>query len=58
MKNQEITLLQISNSKTNDSIELEYEFFQNFESIHTRKSYKSDILSFVDFYKSEFKELS
>lgn len=54
MKNSPIALSQISTRETNESIELEYEFFQNFESIHTRKSYRTDIKGFIGFISTEF----
>jgi integrase/recombinase XerD len=37
---------------------LEYEFFNNFESPHTRKSYRSDITQFFEFLKDHFPEIS
>lgn len=37
---------------------LEYEFFSNFESLHTRKSYRIDITQFFEFLKENFKEVS
>jgi integrase/recombinase XerD len=37
---------------------LEYEFFNNFESHHTRKSYRSDIAQFFEFLKDHFPEIS
>ncbi len=37
---------------------LEYEFFSNFESLHTRKSYRIDITQFFDFLKENFSEVS
>lgn len=48
-----LTISQLSKEKSQKSIELEYEFFQNFESIHTRKSYRRDITSFLTFVKEE-----
>jgi integrase/recombinase XerD len=48
-------------SPTGDSksfnAELEYEFFHNFESAHTRKSYRNDIKSFFEFLSDNFKEV-
>jgi site-specific recombinase XerD len=55
--------------KTSDSLKLyqnhgsfnsklEYEFFNNFESPHTRKSYRSDITQFFEFLKDHFPEIS
>jgi site-specific recombinase XerD len=37
---------------------LEYEFFNNFLSPHTRKSYRSDITQFFEFLKDHFPEIS
>jgi site-specific recombinase XerD len=37
---------------------LEYEFFSNFESLHTRKSYRIDITQFFEFLKENFKEVN
>lgn len=36
---------------------LEYEFFSNFESLHTRKSYRIDISQFFEFLNENFKEV-
>jgi integrase/recombinase XerD len=36
---------------------LEYEFFSNFESLHTRKSYRIDITQFFEFLKENFTEV-
>ncbi len=49
-----VTLSQVSAyQKSDESKKLEFEFLNNFESIHTRKAYKRDILLFLDFYKNE-----
>lgn len=49
-----VTLSQVSAyQKSDESKKLEFEFLNNFESVHTRKAYKRDILSFLDFYKNE-----
>lgn len=49
-----LTLSQVSAyQKSNESKKLEFEFLNNFESIHTRKAYKRDILLFLDFYNNE-----
>jgi len=53
MNNLPITISQISKNKSNDSIELEYEFFQNFPSPHTRKSYRTDIITFFNFFRNQ-----
>jgi site-specific recombinase XerD len=37
---------------------LEYEFFSNFESLHTRKSYRIDITQFFEFLKENFREVN
>ncbi len=37
---------------------LEFEFFQNFESAHTRESYRNDLKSFFEFISSNFKRLT
>ncbi|MBC7428931.1 MAG: tyrosine-type recombinase/integrase [Bacteriovorax sp.] len=37
---------------------LEYEFFNNFESPHTRKSYRADITQFFEFLKENFNEVN
>ncbi len=47
-KNNELILLKKS------SIKLEYEFFKNFESEHTRISYRNDIVQFLNFFKNYF----
>jgi len=38
-----------------ESAKLDFEFFKKFESEHTRKSYRSDIRQFIDFFNIEFK---
>ena len=40
------------------NFKLEYEFFSNFESLHTRKSYRIDITQFFEFLKENFKEVT
>ncbi len=37
-----------------DAQKLDYEFFNNFTSIHTKKSYKNDIKQFISFIKINF----
>jgi integrase/recombinase XerD len=46
-----ITINQIANAKSNDSRALEFEFLNNFESPHTRKCYKRDIMAFLEFFQ-------
>ena len=43
-----------TNLKNSFDYKLEYEFFHNFESAHTRKSYRSDLLQFFEFLKDNF----
>lgn len=43
-----------SNLKNSFNYKLEYEFFHNFESPHTRKSYRIDLLQFFEFLKDNF----
>jgi site-specific recombinase XerD len=45
------------NRKHSFDYKLEYEFFHNFESPHTRKSYRTDLLQFFEFLKDNFKEV-
>ena len=52
-----LTLSNISSTPSSQAIDLEYEFFQNLESAHTRKSYKSDIKLFL-WFASEILKLS
>ena len=40
--------------KNSFNAELEYEFFHNFESAHTRKSYRIDITQFFEFLRENF----
>ncbi len=40
------------------NFKLEYEFFSNFESLHTRKSYRIDITQFFEFLKENFKDVT
>lgn len=42
------------NLKNSFNYKLEYEFFHNFESPHTRKSYRIDLLQFFEFIKDNF----
>ncbi|RLA64333.1 MAG: hypothetical protein DRQ88_03825 [Epsilonproteobacteria bacterium] len=37
-----------------DAAKLDFEFFKNFESEHTRKSYRSDIRQFIVFFNNQF----
>ncbi len=39
------------------NFKLEYEFFSNFESLHTRKSYRIDITQFFEFLKENFSDV-
>lgn len=48
-----LTLVSLNTS--NNSKKLEFEFFQNFESEHTRKSYRNDLNTFFEFMSSSFK---
>ncbi|MFA6238503.1 MAG: tyrosine-type recombinase/integrase [Bacteriovorax sp.] len=50
--------LQLLKSKSGFNSELEYEFFHNFESPHTRKSYRSDISQFFEFLRDNFSDVS
>jgi site-specific recombinase XerD len=50
--------LQIQKLKNPFSAELQYEFFYNFESPHTRKSYRIDISQFFEFIKDNFPLIS
>ncbi len=45
------TISNITSSESSSSYALEFEFLNNFESPHTRKAYKKDILFFLNFYK-------
>lgn len=50
------TLLKISDLTRHGpdhSKALEFEFLNNFSSVHTRKAYKRDIMAFIRFYKEE-----
>lgn len=44
--------------RTNFNAELEYEFFHNFESPHTRKSYRIDISQFFEFLGDNFSSVN
>lgn len=46
-----------TNLKNSFDYKLEYEFFHNFESAHTRKSYRSDLLQFFEFLKDNFQSV-
>ena len=50
--------LKIYQSEGSFNYKLEYEFFNNFESPHTRKSYRADITQFFDFLKENFKDVA
>lgn len=47
-----------NHEQTSFNFKLEYEFFSNFESLHTRKSYRIDITQFFEFLKDNFKSVS
>lgn len=47
-----------SNTQSKFDYRLEYEFFNNFESPHTRKSYRIDITQFFEFLSENFPEVS
>ncbi|MBL6989156.1 MAG: tyrosine-type recombinase/integrase [Bacteriovoracaceae bacterium] len=49
-----------SRQKINESTaaELDYEFFKNFPSEHTQKSYRNDIGQFLDFIRDNFSEVA
>lgn len=49
--------LELNKSSGSFNYKLEYEFFSNFESLHTRKSYRSDITQFFEFLAENFKEV-
>lgn len=50
--------LELHKTQSSFNYKLEYEFFSNFESPHTRKSYRSDITQFFEFLKDNFKEVN
>ncbi|MBC7714299.1 MAG: tyrosine-type recombinase/integrase [Rhizobacter sp.] len=50
--------LKIYQDQGSFNYKLEYEFFNNFESPHTRKSYRADITQFFDFLKENFKDVN
>lgn len=50
--------LKLQQQQASFNFKLEYEFFSNFESAHTRKSYRIDITQFFEFLKDNFKEVS
>lgn len=47
-----LAITEANPTSQNNSKELEFEFLNNFESVHTRKAYKRDILYFIDFYQN------
>jgi integrase/recombinase XerD len=49
--------LKLYQNKASFNYKLEYEFFSNFESPHTRKSYRIDIFQFFEFLKENFGEV-
>lgn len=48
---------QVYQQKSSFNYKLEYEFFNNFESPHTRKSYRADIMQFFEFLRENFSEV-
>jgi site-specific recombinase XerD len=50
--------LRIIENKNSFNAELEYEFFHNFESPHTRKSYRIDISQFFEFIRDNFTSIN
>jgi integrase/recombinase XerD len=50
--------LQTLKQKNSFSAELQYEFFYNFESPHTRKSYRIDVSQFFGFIKDNFSSIT
>lgn len=50
--------LAIIENKNSFNAELEYEFFQNFPSEHTRKCYRRDITQFFEFIRDNFTTVS
>jgi site-specific recombinase XerD len=46
-----LAITELAPTSQGSSKELEFEFLNNFESVHTRKAYKRDILSFIDFFQ-------
>jgi integrase/recombinase XerD len=60
MGNKEIAILKsspLTRTKKFDKSKLDFEFFNNFESPHTRKSYKNDISGFYKFISECFPEI-
>lgn len=49
--------LQLLQERNTFNAELEYEFYHNFESPHTRKSYRIDISQFFEFIRDNFLEV-
>ena len=56
IRNKSYGLSKFGESKSFNA-QLEYEFFHNFESLHTRKSYRIDITSFFEFLSDNFPEI-
>lgn len=56
IRNKNYDLSKLAESKTFNA-QLEYEFFHNFESPHTRKSYRIDITSFFEFLRDNFVDI-
>lgn len=50
--------LKLAQQRNSFNAELEYEFFHNFESPHTRKSYRIDISQFFEFLRDNFTLIS
>lgn len=50
--------LELLKQKNAFNAELEYEFFHNFESPHTRKSYRIDISQFMEFLADQFSSVN
>lgn len=57
IKNTSPNALKIIQNKNSFDYKLEYEFFNNFESKHTQKSYRSDISQFFEFLREHFLEI-
>lgn len=54
----ESTDLKLHKLRNTFNAELEYEFFHNFESPHTRKSYRIDVSQFFEFLRDNFSLIS
>jgi integrase/recombinase XerD len=50
--------LELIENKNSFNAELEYEFFHNFPSPHTRKSYRIDISQFFEFIRDHFSQVN